>query len=258
VSLDRFELLELRREGSVQTYHAREISTARPVQVHLFVGGAVGENAELLGLVPKLPESERRRVLDRGESRGFPYIVTDRLAGYLDFREWVTVNSRPSSVPNPGRPPTIDEQFFQLFDAPSLPAPASPALAPAPPALAPAPPALAPAPPALAPASPALAPAPAPAFSPPVVAVPAPAAPTPVLAPTPEFVMAEPMIPGPAYRAAEPEPSLLNASIEVESFQPRRRFLPTAAKSLLWLVLGIMTALAFLAGLAAFFAFRPH
>jgi len=242
VSLDRFELLELRREGSVQTYHAREISTARPVQVHLFVGGAVGENAELLGLVPKLPESERRRVLDRGESRGFPYIVTDRLAGYLDFREWVTVNSRPSSVPNPGRPPTIDEQFFQLFDAPSLPAPtpASPALAPAPPALAPAPQ------------------GPAPAFSPPVVAVPAPAAPTPVLAPTPEFVMAEPMIPGPAYRAAEPEPSLLNASIEVESFQPRRRFLPTAAKSLLWLVLGIMTALAFLAGLAAFFAFRPH
>lgn len=70
--------------------------------------------------------------------------------------------------------------------------------------------------------------------------------------------MPQPMIPGPAYRAAEREPSLLNASIEIEAVQPRRRFLPTAAKSLLWLVLGIMTALAFLAGLAAFFAFRPH
>jgi len=235
VSLDRFELLELRREGSVQTYHAREISTARPVQVHVFVGGAVGESAELLGLVPQLPESERRRVLDRGESRGFPYIVTDRLAGYVDFREWVTVNSRPSSAPNPGRPPTVDEQFFQLFDTPALPA-STPAL----------------------PGPASALPEPAPTFSQPVVPAPTPAAPTPVLAPTPEFVMPELMIPGPAYRAAEHEPSLLNASIEVEAFQARRRFLPTAAKSLLWLVLGIMTALAFLAGLAAFFAFRPH
>ena len=54
------------------------------------------------------------------------------------------------------------------------------------------------------------------------------------------------------------EPSILNASIEIEAVQPRRGFLPTAAKSLLWLVLGILTALAFLAGLAAFFAFRPQ
>jgi hypothetical protein len=214
--LDRFELLELRREGSVQTYHAREISTARPVQVHLFIGGPGGENAELLGLLPQLPESERRRVLDRGESQGFPYIVTDRLAGYLDFREWVTVNSRPSAAPNGGRPPSIDDQFFQLFDTPAVPEHQ-------------------------------------PVFSAPVAAAPTPAA------PTPEFVVPGPMIPGPAYRAADRnEPSLLNASIEVEAFQPRRRFLPTAAKSLLWLVLGVVTALAFLAGLAAFFAFRPH
>ncbi len=203
MSLDRFELLELRREGSVQTYHAREISTARPVQVHMFTGGDTGESAELLAMVSKLPESERRRVLDRGESHGVPYIVTDRLAGYVDFREWVTVNSRPSSAPSPAREPTVDEQFFQLFDS--------------------APPSFSASAVAAAPAMTAVAPA-------------------------------------PVTRSVEQrdELSLLNASIEIEAVQPRRGFLPTAAKSLLWLVLGVLTALAFLAGIAAFFAFRPH
>ncbi len=206
MSLDRFELLELRREGSVQTYHAREISTARPVQVHMFTGSDVGESAELLAMVSKLPESERRRVLDRGESHGVPYIVTDRLAGYLDFREWVAVNSRPSSAPSPAREPTVDEQFFQLFDS-----------AP-------------------------------PAFSLSRLAA---TAPSPAMAA---------VAPGPVSRRLEQrdELSLLNASIEIEAVQPRRGFLPTAAKSLLWLVLGVLTALAFLAGIAAFFAFRPH
>lgn len=206
MSLDRFELLELRREGSVQTYHAREVSTARPVQVHLFTGGSMGESAELLSLIPQLPESERRRVLDRGESQGLPYIVTDRLAGYVDFREWVTANSRPSATPSPAREPTVDEQFFELFDS-----------AP-------------------------------PAFSSPAVSAAA--------APAPALTMAAPQ---PVSRPfVRDEPSLLSASIEIEAVQPRRRFLPTAAKSLLWLVLGILTALAFLAGIAAFFAFRPH
>jgi hypothetical protein len=214
VSLDRFELLELRREGSVQTYHAREISTARPVQVHLFIGGKAGENAELLDLVPRLPESERRRVLDRGETQGLPYIVTDRLAGYVDFREWVIVNSNASATTSSGRTPSIDEQFFQLFDS-------------APPAF-----------PSMGGAS----------------------APAPALSPAPEFVAPQPMIPGPAYRppAYVDEPSLLGASIEIEAVRPRRGFFSSAAKSLLWLVLGVLTALAFLAGLAAFFAFRPH
>jgi hypothetical protein len=204
VSLDRFELLELRRDGSVQTYHAREISTARPVQVHLFTG----DSAELLRMVPKLPESERRRILDRGESQGLPYIVTDRLAGYVDFREWVTVNSRPLSgtgAPrSPARAPTVDEQFFQLFDS-------------APPAF--------------------------------------PAAPAKGLTST--ITMTTPTA-DPVQLEQPLAPSLLSGSIEIEALQPRRRFLPTAAKSLLWLVLGVLTALAFLAGLAAFFAFRPH
>jgi hypothetical protein len=209
VSLDRFELLELRRPGEIQTYHAREISTARPVQVHLFVAGATPECAELLALLSHLPEAERRRVIDRGESRGFPYVVTDRLAGYVDFREWITANSRPQQ-PAPGPSPalSIDEQFFELFNSPA----------------------------------PAAAPAPDPS-------------------PAPD---AMPFLPGPAavsgFRTpmVDDDPSLLSRSIEIQAVQPRRRFLPTAFKSILWLALGVLAALAFLAGAAAFFAFRPR
>jgi hypothetical protein len=197
VSLDRFELLELRHHGEIQTYHAREIATARPVQVHLFVAGTTPECAELLAMLSRLPEAERRRVIDRGESRGFPYVVTDRLAGYADFRDWITANSRPQQAPSSSAL-SIDEQFFQLFDSPS--------------------------------------PAPEPA----------------------------PFLPGPAAvsgirtREVHDEPSLRSRSIEIEAIEPRRRFLPTAVKSILWLGLGVLAALAFLAGVAAFFAFRPR
>jgi len=110
-------LLELRRDGGIQTYHAREISTARPVQVHLFAAGLTSENRVLFRRIDRLPDSERRRVLDRGESRGTPYVVTDRLAGYADFREWVTMNA--ADAPHP----TLDEQFLQLFEPPAGPAP---------------------------------------------------------------------------------------------------------------------------------------
>jgi hypothetical protein len=69
------------------------------------------ENLVLFRRVDRLPDSERRRILDRGDSRGTPYVVTDRLAGYADFKEWVTTNA--VATPNP----TFDEQFLQLFEA---------------------------------------------------------------------------------------------------------------------------------------------
>lgn len=221
VSLDRFEILELRLQGPVQTYHAREIATARPVQVHLFVTGETPENAELLALIPQLPDSERRRVIDRGETRGFPYVVTDRLAGYADFREWLTVNSRAQP---PGRPLTVDEQFFQLFDSPAAAAAAAAAAAPAP--------AREPDPfQGLRPAQGSAAPEPGP------------------------FAAMRP----PEHRPGHSEDSnLLSKSIEIEAVQPRRGFFSSAFKSVIWLILGVITALAFLAGLAAFFAFRPR
>lgn len=231
MSLDRFELLELRRQGGIQTYHAREIATARPVQVHFFTEGNTPDTDTLLGMLHRLPEAERRRVLDRGESRGLPYIVTDRLAGYADFREWLTSNA--ASVPAPSRRLTVDEQFFALFDSPAPQMPAPPSGAP---------------PAAM--TSPAMA---GPAMKGPAAFSAAAALQAPAYHPN-----THPNTPQ-QFPAEVPEQlSMLNASIEVEGLAPRRSFLPTAAKSLLWLMLGILAALAFLAAVLAFFAFRPR
>ncbi len=235
VSLERFELLELRREGPIQTYHAREIATARPVQVHFFTVGYTPETAPLLSMIDRLPDAERRRVLDRGESRGLPYIVTDRLAGYADFREWVTANAR-GAPPIAVRPPTIDEQFYALFDAAPAPAAAPPRAAPPPAIMGPA---------AFSAAAVQASHVPAPLFS---------AAP-----PAPEAQLTNLNGPAAPMRTGPPQnSSLLNASIEIEALEPRRRLLPTAAKALLWLFLGILAALAVLVGIAAFLAFRPR
>ena len=119
MALDRFELLELRRDDGIQTFHAREVSTARPVQVHLFTSGNAPENLALLARVNRLPDAERRRVIDRGVSGGRFYLVTDRLAGFAGLREWLESKAAPAS---------LDQQFFALFDpeAPQAP-PQSPA-----------------------------------------------------------------------------------------------------------------------------------
>ncbi len=110
MSLDRFELLELRRDDGIQTFHAREIATARPVQVHLFVNGT--HDAVILTRLERLPAAERRRVIDRGVSADKAYVVTDRLAGFASFREWVNAKATD---------PSIDMQFHQLFESPTIP-----------------------------------------------------------------------------------------------------------------------------------------
>ncbi len=111
MSMDRFELLELRRDDGVQTYHAREIATARPVQVHLFAEGQTRETLSLLAKLVYMPDAERRRVLDRGMFQGRPYVVTDRLAGFASLEEWIEEHSKPS----------LDEQFARLFDPDPIP-----------------------------------------------------------------------------------------------------------------------------------------
>jgi hypothetical protein len=112
---DRYELVELRRDDGIQTFHAREIATARPVQFHLFGQEESGENLALLARLDHLPDTERRRVIERGEYQGKPYVVTDRLAGYPGFREWLTAMTNP-----PVKNSLLDEQFLQLFDAPAI------------------------------------------------------------------------------------------------------------------------------------------
>jgi hypothetical protein len=111
---ERYELLELRRDDGIQTFHARDRETARPVQIHLFPEDppeAAEENRKLLARIEYLPDAERRRLIERGDYKGRPYVVTDRLAGYAGFREWLTIKTDPAE-----RHASLDDQFHQLFD----------------------------------------------------------------------------------------------------------------------------------------------
>ncbi len=92
---DRFELLNLDRDDGVKTFEAREISTGRPVKVHLFVHAGAPLQVALLKAIERLPGEERQRVLDRGKHEGTPYVVTDRLVDYPGLSEWVQAASRP-------------------------------------------------------------------------------------------------------------------------------------------------------------------
>jgi len=107
VALDDFELLELRRDDGVQTFHARHIATARHVQVHLLDRLSRPEILTLLSRISSLPEPERRRVIERGVSRGRPYVVTERLAGFASFREWLESKTPAAS---------LDQRFQDLFE----------------------------------------------------------------------------------------------------------------------------------------------
>jgi hypothetical protein len=162
---DRFELLGLHRDDGIKTFQAREVSTGRLVQVHLFVHPDAPESVALLKKLDILPEEERQRIVDRGENQGTPYVVTDRLMDQPGFREWLVAKTKkpvpeappqlekkpleaagawkivtappPSakSSPEPAKTPpeTIDEQFASLFatgERPTLPPdPAPPAVA---------------------------------------------------------------------------------------------------------------------------------
>jgi hypothetical protein len=86
---ERFELLDLDRDEGVQSYTAREIATGLPVKVHLFRKPISPLQAALLEALDQLPESEKHRILDRGEHEGKPYLVTDRLLPYSGLTEWV-------------------------------------------------------------------------------------------------------------------------------------------------------------------------
>jgi hypothetical protein len=108
---DRYELLEMRRDDGIQTFHARETATARPVQIHMFPEGESPENSALLSRLEHLPEAEWRRVIERGDYKGRTYVITDRLAGYAGFREWLTLKTDPAQ-----RNSALDSQFHELFD----------------------------------------------------------------------------------------------------------------------------------------------
>ncbi|MEO8026997.1 MAG: hypothetical protein ABI823_11005, partial [Bryobacteraceae bacterium] len=164
----KYELLELKNDDGVKTFLAKQIATQRPVLAHLFVNPHTPEQRALLNLVDALQENERKRIVERGETDGTPFVITDRLIDYPSLRDWLNVNAVPrakhpaiSTVESPSSGPAaqtplarkggwridggpqdgpggdskkVDDDFAALFDTPAPnPAPGpkqSPAMPP--------------------------------------------------------------------------------------------------------------------------------
>jgi hypothetical protein len=157
---ERFELLDLDRDDGVKTFAAREISTGRPVKVHLFVRADAPIQVALLKAIDRLPDAERPRIIERGKHDGTPYVVTDRLADYPGLSEWVQATGHaakpkkpaleiagawklpaqpvappPAASPKPGAPSSLNQQFAELFPTAERPIlPPETVLQPPPPA----------------------------------------------------------------------------------------------------------------------------
>jgi hypothetical protein len=141
---DKYELLALRGGDREIALPGREISSARPVLLHLLAGGYAPENQELLRALGNLSSGQRGHVLDSGDHDGIPYVVTDTLPGNLSLRSWVAAavvaqppQSSESAAPA-GAPFAGPGEFTQLFQAAEKPkegvgtaAPVKPAPAPA-------------------------------------------------------------------------------------------------------------------------------
>ena len=153
----KYELLELKKDDGVKTFLAKHIASGRPVLAHLFVTPGSPDQRALLKLVDELQENERKRILERGETDGTPFLITDRLIDYPSLRDWLNVNatgrakhsavstleapsapdaSKPMAAAgawtvgnSPGSPPpsrkNADEEFEALFATPAEPKPPS-------------------------------------------------------------------------------------------------------------------------------------
>jgi hypothetical protein len=135
---DKYELLTFRGGDGEIGLPGREISSGRPVFLHLLTGGYAPENQQLLDALKNLSTDQRGHLIESGDHDGIPYVITDLLPDNLSLRRWaataVAVPSPPSaalrteahsSSADPG-------EFTRLFQPAAKPA-ATKATAPAPP-----------------------------------------------------------------------------------------------------------------------------
>jgi hypothetical protein len=91
---DRYELLDLARDGEIKTFTARQRDTGRTVSVHLLVGGRAKHPA-LMDRLEQLPEQARAEILESGEHEGTAFAVTDPWLRTESFQEWILTAKTP-------------------------------------------------------------------------------------------------------------------------------------------------------------------
>jgi len=100
-----------------------DVSSGRPVTVHLLLGRESVETVELLRNISSLSPERRQQVLDEGNYEGIPYVVTYPLPGNASLRAWVSTPEvqRPTQVLRPAGYKTPEPgEFTRLFQARSF------------------------------------------------------------------------------------------------------------------------------------------
>jgi hypothetical protein len=91
-------------DASDRSVECVQISSGRPVTIHLLAGGHSAENEALLGEIEGLPPQYRVCFLEIGDHNGVPYVVTDGLAGNPPFRSWFASLKALLRTPEPAEP----------------------------------------------------------------------------------------------------------------------------------------------------------
>ena len=101
---ERYQLLELAEDQGVKTFVAREISTGRKVTVFLFVGEQAHVQADLLTQLRAADRAQFSELLDVGDNRGTPYVVTQPIGGLSELKARVLRLKTPSPAHPESKP----------------------------------------------------------------------------------------------------------------------------------------------------------
>ncbi|MBC8167122.1 MAG: hypothetical protein H7Y20_14790 [Bryobacteraceae bacterium] len=92
---DRYELLDLTRDGAVKTYAGKQKGTGRLVSIHLFAGGRAAHPL-VMERLSQLPEAARAEILETGEHEGTVCVVTAPWKYAGGFSDWVLAQNHPA------------------------------------------------------------------------------------------------------------------------------------------------------------------
>ena len=141
---DKYELLEVERDGAVKTFRARQIATGRVVSTHLLLGSVSGA---VLDAARQVSASAGTEIMEIGEHEGTAYVVTPAWSRPEGFAEWVLaagasqndLKKDPGSIAKavswrvpteafksktaepPPRPPAEPGEFTRMFQSPARP-----------------------------------------------------------------------------------------------------------------------------------------
>ncbi len=97
---ERYRLLELAGDEGAKTFVAQEISTGKKVTVFLFVGAQAKAQADLLFQLRAVDRAQLPELIETGENRGTPYVVTETLGSLPELKSCLSrVKVPPQEAP---------------------------------------------------------------------------------------------------------------------------------------------------------------